>query len=88
MFGRDLLKGLQKLLGETTRYLGKGGDKLDLTALQNTYELAAQNVQMARGSSEEDESLVPLVFQPRDLVTVRDHTAKVFEPKYKDVKLL
>ena len=76
MFGRDLLTGLQKLLGETTRYLGKDGGKLDLTALQNTYQLAAQNVQMARGSSEEDESLVPLV-------TVGDHMAKAFEPKYK-----
>ena len=83
MFGRDLLTGLQKLLGETTRYLGEGGGKLNLTALQNTYQLAAQNVQMARGSSEENESLVPSVFQPGDLVTVRDHTAKAFEPKYK-----
>ena len=45
--------------------------------------MAAQNVQMARGSSEEDESLVPSVFQPGDLVTVRDHMAKAFEPKYK-----
>ena len=41
MFGRDPLTGLQKLLGETTRYLGEGGGKLDLTALQNTYQLAA-----------------------------------------------
>ena len=83
MFGRDLFTGLQKLLGSTTRYLGEGGGKLNLTALQNTYQLAAQSVQMARGSSEEDESLVPLVFQTGDLVKVRDHTAKVFEPKYK-----
>ena len=51
MFGRDPLTGLQKLLGETTRYLGEAGGKLDLTALQNTYQLAAQNVQMARESS-------------------------------------
>ena len=36
MFGRDPLTGLQKLLGETTRYLGEGGGKLDFTALQNT----------------------------------------------------
>ena len=83
MFGRDPLTGLQKLLGETTRYLGKGGGKLDLTALKNTYQLAAQNIQMARGSSKEDESSVPSVFQPGDLVTVRDNTAKAFDPKYK-----
>ena len=54
-----------------------------MTALQNTYQLEAQNVQMARRSSEEDKSLVPSVFQPGDLVTVRDHMAKAFEPKYK-----
>ena len=37
---------------------------------------------MAR-RSKEDESSVPSVFQPGDLVTVRDQTAKAFEPKYK-----
>ena len=83
MFGRDPLTGLQKLLGETTRYLGESGGKLDLTALQNTYQLAAQNIQMARGSSEEDESSVPSVFQPGDLVTEREHMAKAFDTKYK-----
>ena len=52
-------------------------------ALQNTYQLAAQNVKMARKNSEESKALVSLVFKPGDLVTVRDHTAKAFEPKYK-----
>ena len=65
MFGRDLLTALQKLLGETTRYLGEGGGKLDLTALQNTYQLAAQNIQLARGGSKEGESLVPLAFDSK-----------------------
>ena len=83
MFGRDLLTGLQQLLGETTRYLGEGNGKLDLTALQNTYQLAAQNIQMAREKSEVNESLVPPAFQPGDLVTLRDHTTKAFGPKYK-----
>ena len=41
MFGRDPLTGLQKLLGETTRYLGEGGGKLDLAALQNTYQIGS-----------------------------------------------
>ena len=35
---------------------------------------------MAKGSSEVDESSV---FQPGDLVTLWDHTAKAFDPKYK-----
>ena len=63
--------------------LGEGDDKLDLTALQNTYQLAAQNVQMARERSEVDESSVPPAFQLGDLVTLRDHTSKAFDPKYK-----
>ena len=82
MFGRDPLTGLQQLLGETTRYLGEDNGKLDLTALQNTYQLVAQNVQMARKRNVVDEPSVALAFQPGDLVTLRDHTAKAFDPKY------
>ena len=83
MFGWDPLTGLQQLPGETTKYLGEGDGKLDLTALQNTYQLSAQNIHMAREKSKVNESLVPPAFQPRDLVTLRDHTAKAFNPKYK-----
>ena len=83
MFGRDPLTGLQQLLGKTTRYLSRDNNKLDLTALQNTYQLAAQNVQMARKGSEVDELPAIWAFQPEDLVTLRDHSAKAFDPKYK-----
>ena len=83
MIGRDLLTGLQQLLNETTRYLSKDNNKLDLTALQNTYQLAAQNVQMASKRSEVDELPTVRPFQPGDLVTLRDHSAKAFDPKYK-----
>ena len=83
MIGRDPLTGLQQLLGKTTRYLGEGDGKLDLTALQNTYQLAAQNVQMASERNEENKSSVPPAFQLGDPVTLRDHTAKAFDPKYK-----
>ena len=83
MFSRDPLTGLQQLLDETTRYLGRHNNKLDLTALQNTYQLAAQNIQMARKRSEVDELPAIRAFQPGELVTLRDHTAKAFDPKYK-----
>ena len=63
--------------------MGEGNGKLDLTALQNTYQLAAQNVQMVRKRNVVDEPSVVPAFQPGDLVTLRDHTAKVFGPKYK-----
>ena len=83
MFGRDPLTGLQQLLGEITRYLSGDNSKLDQTALQNTYQLVAQNVQMARKRSEVDELPAVQAFQPGELVTLRDHTAKAFDPKYK-----
>ena len=41
MFGINPLTGLQKLLNTTTRHLGESNGKLDLTALQNTYQLVA-----------------------------------------------
>ena len=83
MFGRNPLTGLQQLLGETTRYLGRDNNKLDLTALQNTYQLVAQNVQMAGNRSEVDELPAIQAFQPGDSVALRDHTAKAFDPRYK-----
>ena len=56
---------------------------MDLTALQNTFWLAAQNVKMAGKNSEEGEASVSSAFKSGDLVTVRDQTVKAFEPKYK-----
>ena len=38
---------------------------------------------MARKRNVVDEPSVVLSFQPGDLVTLRDHTAKAFDPKYK-----
>ena len=74
---------MQQLLRETTRYLGEDNGRLDLTALQNTYQLAAKNIQMAREKREVDESSVPPAFQPGGLVTMRDYTARAFDLKYK-----
>ena len=83
MFSRDPLTGLDKLLGDTVRYSGENGGRLDLTVLRNTYQLAAQNVQKAREKAEGKEPSVPSIFQSGDLVTLCDHMAKAFNPKYK-----
>ena len=45
--------------------------------------MAAQNVQKAREKAEGKEPLVPSIFQSGDLVTLRNHMAKAFNPKYK-----
>ena len=81
MFSHHPLIGLEILLEDTVRYLGENGGRLDLTVLQNTYQLAAQNVQKAREKAEGKEPLVPLIFQPGNLVTLHDHMAKAFDPQ-------
>ena len=43
----------------------------------------AQNIQIARKRSEVDELPAVRAFQPGELVTLRDYTAKAFDPKYK-----
>ena len=45
--------------------------------------MAAQNIQKAREKAQGKEPSVPLIFQSGDLVTLCDHTAKAFDPKYK-----
>ena len=65
MFGHDPLTGLEKLLGDTIRYFGGNGGRLDLTVLQNTYQLAAQNVQKAREKAEGKEPPVPSILPVR-----------------------
>ena len=45
--------------------------------------MTAQNVQKAREKAEGKEPSVPSIFQSGDLVTLRDHMAKAFDPKYK-----
>ena len=81
MFGHDPLAGLEKLLGDTVRYFRENGGRLDLAVLQNTYQLAAQNVQKAREKAERKEPLVPSTFQSGTLVTLHDHMAKAFNPQ-------
>ena len=61
MIGHDPLTGLEKLWGDTVRYLAKNGGRLDLTVLQNTYQLAAQNVQKVREKAEGKEPSVPSI---------------------------
>ena len=82
MFGRDPLTGLQKLLGENTRYLDEDGGRLNIEALQNAYQLATQNTKLENEKSGVAKTMVSLKFQPGDMVTIHNHTAKAFDPKY------
>ena len=88
MYGRDPVNKLSSILNAPRRYLGDdAGLPPDLEALKNMYQMVAQQLYNSRQRYIEDNKYnkVPdhgiLV---GDLVLVKDHTAKSFEPKYKD----
>ena len=87
MYGRDPVNKLSSILNVPRRYLGDETGLPDLEALKNMYQMVAQQLYNSRQCYSKDNKYnkVPdhgiLV---GDLVLVKDHTAKSFEPKYKE----
>ena len=87
MYGRDPINKLSSILNTPRRYLGDETGLPDLKALKNMYQMVAQQLYNSRQCYIKDNryNKVPdhgiLV---GDLVLVKDHTAKSFEPKYKE----
>ena len=87
MYGRDPVNKLSSILNAPRRYLGDETGLPDLEALNNMYQMVAQQLYNSRQCYIKDNKYnkVPdhgiLV---GDLVLVKDHTAKSFEPKYKE----
>ena len=87
MYGRDPMNKLSSILNAPRRYLGDETGLPDLEALKNMYQMVAQQLYNSRQCYIKDNQYnkVPdhgvLV---GDLVLMRDHTAKSFEPKYKE----
>ena len=87
MYGRDPVNKLSSILNASRRYLGDETGLPDLEALKNMYQMVAQQLYNSRQRYIKDNKYnkVPnhgiLV---GDLVLVKDHTAKSFEPKYKE----
>ena len=87
MYGRDPVNKLSSILNAPRRYLGDETGLPDLEALENMYQMVAQQLYNSRQRYIKDNKYnkVPdhgiLV---GDLVLVKDHTAKSFEPKYKE----
>ena len=86
MYGRDPVNKLSSILSAPRRYLGDETGLPDLEALKNMYQMVAQQLYNSRQCYIKDNKYnkVPdhgiLV---GDLVLVKDHTAKSFEPKYR-----
>ena len=87
MYGRDSVNKLSSMLNAPRRYLCDDSGLPDLEALKNMYQMVAQQLYNSRQRYIKDNKYnkVPdhgiLV---GNLVLVKDHTAKSFEPKYKE----
>ena len=87
MYGRDPVNKLSSILNAPRRYLCDDSGLLDLEALKNMYQMVAQQLYNSRQRYIKDNKYnkVPdhgiLV---GNLVLVKDHMAKSFEPKYKE----
>ena len=86
MYGRDPVNKLSSILNAPRRYLCDDAGLPDLEALKNMYQMVAQLLYNSRQRYIKDKyNKVPdhgiLI---GDLVLIKDHTAKSFEPKYKE----
>ena len=87
MYGRDPLNKLSAILNASRRYLGDATGFPDLEALKNMYQMIAQQLMNSREryvKSNRYNKIPDHGILVGDLVLVKDHTAKSFEPKYKE----
>ena len=82
MFGRDPLLPLTKLLRPKLRYLGNEESILSLESLQNIYQLVVTNLKIAR-EKRQPSLIVDPKLKEGDLVLIKNHTAKAFQPRFK-----
>ena len=82
IFGRDPLLPLTKLLKPKVRYLGNDENILSLEALKNMYQLLVTNLKYAREKRQPKIHVEPKL-KEGDLVFIKDHTAKAFQPRFK-----
>ena len=82
MFGRDPLLPLTKLLRPKLRYLGNKESILSLESLQNIYQLVVTNLKIAR-EKRYPSLAVDSKLREGDLVLIKDHVAKTFQPRFK-----
>ena len=87
MYGRDPMNKLSSILKAPRRYLCDDSGLPDLEALKNKYQMVAQQLYNSRQHYIKDNKYNKVAdhgILVGDLVLVKDHTAKSFEPKYKE----
>ena len=87
MYGRDPVNKLSSILNAPRRYLGNETGLPDLEALKNMYQMVAQQLYNSRQcyvKANKYNKVPDHGILVGDLVLMKDHTAKSFEPKYKE----
>ena len=87
MYGRDPVNKLSSILNTPRRYLVDKKGLPDLKALKNMYQMAAQQLHNSRQcyvKANKYNRIPDHGILVGDLVLTKDHTAKLFEPKYKE----
>ena len=87
MYGRDPVNKLSSILNAPRRYLCDETGLPDLEALKNMYQMVAQQLYNSRQryiKNNKYNKVPDHGILVGDLVLVKDHTAKSFEPKYKE----
>ena len=82
MYGRDPLLPLTKLLQPKIRYLGNDENILSLETLKNVYQLVVTNLKLVHEKRQPNLHIDPKL-KEGDLVLVKDHTAKAFQPRFR-----
>ena len=87
MYGRDPLNKLSAILNAPRRYLGDATGFPDLETLKNMYQMVAQQLMNSREryvKSNRYNKVPDHGILVGDHVLMKDHTAKSFQPKYKE----
>ena len=83
LFGREARISLNTMLQSQIRYLGNDENILSTQALENMYQLVAENLQKARKRKAPTNFPQPTKIKTEDSVMIKDHTAGPFEPVHK-----
>ena len=84
MFGREAAVKHMILASESPKYLGMDKGILNVKLLQKLYHVVGYNLAMTRTAKDTDNSRPPPELRIGTNVLVKDHTAKAFQPKFKD----
>ena len=84
MFGREAAVKHMILASDSPKYLGMDEGILNVKLLQKLYHVVGYNLAMTRTAKDINNTGPPPEIRIGSNVLVKDHTAKAFQPKFKD----